>query len=322
MSVIDICNKPISILKNSTISDIIKKLLENNLSRLIVVEDRKPIGIITEKDVGLFLFSETTKQGLDDIMISKIMKPIIFIEENSTPENSAKMMLEKGVSSLAIGTKENIRGIFTKTDLIKYYLENYSGNNKVVDFMTHEFIFTHTATPLFKVVRKMLENKISRIIVKDQNEKSVGIISFRDLFRISIELGSEEDDSGFTISEQIRKGFLSEEGFGGISLARDVMSKGIISIKFNDNLKNACKLILENNISGLAVLDGNNSLTGIISKTDIIKAITIWTNFKNIFKQGIGSYIFYFRKGLAKYYSRTLSWSEFWVKTVLIENKK
>ena len=275
MSVIDICNKPISILKNSTISDIIKKLLENNLSRLIVVEDRKPIGIITEKDVGLFLFSETTKQGLDDIMISKIMKPIIFIEENSTPKNSAKMMLEKGVSSLAIGTKENLRGIFTKIDLIKYYLENYSGDNKVVDFMTHEFIFTHTATPLFKVVRKMLENKISRIIVKDQNENPVGIISFRDLFRISIELGSEEDDSGFTISEQIRKGFLSEEGFGGISLARDVMSKGIISIKFNDNLKNACKLILENNISGLAVLDGNNSLTGIISKTDIIKAITV-----------------------------------------------
>lgn len=275
MSVIDICNKPISILKNSTISDIIKKLLENNLSRLIVVEDGKPIGIITEKDVGLFLFSETTKQGLDDIMISKIMKPIIFIEETSTPKNSAKMMLERGISSLAIGTKENLKGIFTKTDLIKYYLENYSGNNKVVDFMTHEFIFTHTAAPLFKVVRKMLENKISRIIVKDQNEKSVGIISFRDLFRISIELGSEEDDSGFTISEQIRKGFLSEEGFGDISLARDVMSKGIISIKFNDDLKNACKLILENNISGLAVLDGNNSLTGIISKTDIIKAITV-----------------------------------------------
>ena len=275
MSVIDICNKPISILKNSTISDIIKKLLENNLSRLIVVEDGKPVGIITEKDVGLFLFSETTKQGLDDIMISKIMKPIIFIEGTSTPENSAKMMLEKGVSSLAIGTKENLKGIFTKTDLIKYYLENYSGNNKVVDFMTHEYIFTHTAAPLFKVVRKMLENKISRIIVKDQNEKPVGIISFRDLFRISIELGSEEDDSGFTISEQIRRGFLSEEGFGGISLARDVMSKGIISIKFNDDLKNACKLILENNISGLAVLDGNNSLTGIISKTDITKAITV-----------------------------------------------
>ena len=275
MSVIDICNKPISILKNSTVSDIIKKLLENNLSRLIVIDNGKPVGIITEKDIGLFLFSETTKQGLDDIMISRIMKPIVYVEEILTPKNSAKMMLEKGVSSLAIGTKDNLKGIFTKTDLIKYYLENYSGSTKVVDFMTHEYIFTHTAAPLFKVVRKMLENKISRIIVKDQNEKPIGIISFRDLFRISIELGSEEDDSGFTISEQIRKGFLSEEGFGGISLARDVMSKGIISIKFNEDLKNACRLILENNISGLVVLDGNNSLAGIISKTDIVKAITI-----------------------------------------------
>ncbi|EGG41700.1 signal transduction protein [Candidatus Nitrosarchaeum limnium SFB1] len=275
MSVIDICKKPISILKNSTISDIIKKLLENNLSRLIVVENGKPIGIITEKDVGLFLFSETTKQGLDDIMINKIMKPILFIQDNSTPEKSAEIMLEKGVSSLAIGTKDEIDGIFTKTDLVKYYFENYSSNNKVVDFMTHEYVFTHTAAPLFKVVRKMIENRISRIIVKDQNEKPVGIISFRDLFRISIELGSEEDDSGFTISEQIRKGFLSEEGFGGISLARDVMSKGIISIKFDKDLKDACKLILENNISGLAVLDGNNSIVGIISKTDILKAIKI-----------------------------------------------
>lgn len=275
MSVIDICKKPISILKNSTISDILKKLLENNLSRLIVIENGKPIGIITEKDVGMFLFSETTKQGLDDIMINKIMKPILFIQDNSTPEKSAEVMLEKGVSSLAIGTKDEIDGIFTKTDLVKYYFENYSSNNKVVDFMTHDYVFTYTAAPLFKVVRKMIENKISRIIVKDQNEKSVGIISFRDLFRISIELGSEEDDSGFTISEQIRKGFLSEEGFGGISLARDVMSKGIISIRFDQDLKIACKLILENNISGLAVLDGNDSIVGIISKTDILKAIKI-----------------------------------------------
>lgn len=154
MSVIDICKKPISILNNSTASDVITKLLENNLSRLIVVEDRKPVGIITEKDIGLFLFSETTKQGLDDILISKIMKSIIFIERISTPEDSAKMMLEKGVSSLAIGTKDNLEGIFTKTDLIKYYLKNYSGNNKVVDFMTHDYIFTHAAAPLFKVVRK------------------------------------------------------------------------------------------------------------------------------------------------------------------------
>ena len=272
LSINEISNKPITILKNSTISDIIKKLLESKLSRLIVVEAGKPVGIITEKDIGLFLFSETSEQGLDDIPISKIMKPILFVEEGLTPKETAKIMIEKGVSSLAIGSEENIKGIFTKTDLAKYYLEN-SSEKKVVDYMTHDYVYTHSAAPLYKVVRKMLENKVSRIIVKNQKEEPIGIISFRDLFRISFELGSEEDFSGFTISDQIRKGFLSKEGFGDISLAREVMSKGIISIKFNEKISSACKLILENNVSGLVVLDGNGSIAGIFSKTDMTRAI-------------------------------------------------
>jgi len=272
MSIKEISNKPITILKNTTVSDVIRELLETKLSRLIVMESGKPVGIITEKDIGFFLFSETSKQGLDDIPISKIMKPILFVKETTTMQESAKIMLEKGVSSLTIGSPEDLRGILTKTDLVKYYLKNPS-EKKVVDYMTPDFVFTHSAAPLYKVVKKMIEKKISRIIVKNQKEEPVGIVSFRDLFRISVELGSEEDDSGFTISDQIRKGFLSEEGFGDLSLAREVMTKGIVSIKFNENLAKACELILKNNVSGLVVLDGNGSIAGIISKTDIIKAI-------------------------------------------------
>ena len=272
MSVNEISNRPITILKSSTLSDIIKKLLELKLSRLIVVDAGQPVGIITEKDIGLFLFSENSKQGLDEIPLERIMKPILFADDGLSPKDSAKIMIEKGVSSLTLGSQENIKGIFTKTDLVKYFQQNPT-EKKVVDYMTHDYVFTHSAAPLFKVVKKMLENKVSRVIVKNQNEEPIGVISFRDLFRISIELGSEEDDTGFTISDQIRKGFLSEEGFGDISLARDVMTKGIISIKFNEKLSDACDLILENNVSGLVVLDGNNSIAGIISKTDITKAL-------------------------------------------------
>ena len=273
MSLLNISKKPISILKKSSISEVIKKLLDYNLSRLIVVDAGKPIGIITEKDIGLFLFSETTRQGLDDIPITKIMKPILFVDESQSPEKSAKTMIENEVSSLTMGSEKELKGIFTKTDLVKYYLNNLSDESKVVDYMTHDYINTHTAAPLFKVVRKMLEKKVSRVIVKDQNEHPVGVISFRNLFRISIELGDAEEDLEHTTLDQIRKGFLSEEGFGNISLARDVMTKGLITIKFNQSLSDACELILENNVSGLVVLDGNESIAGIISKTDIVKAL-------------------------------------------------
>ncbi len=273
MSIAEIANKPISILKNSTISDAIRMLLNTKISRLIVVDNGKHVGIITEKDIGLFLFSETTKQGLDDIPITKIMKPIEFVDQEINLKDSAKIMVEKGISSLAIGKNGEVNGIITKSDLVRSVAENFSDKKKVVDFMTHDYEFTHTAAPLYKVVRKMLEKKISRIIVKNQNEEPVGIISFRDLFRISIELGSEEDYSGFNLSENIRRGFLSEEGFGNISLARDVMTKGLITVKFNEDLAIACEILMENNVSGLVVLDGNDGISGIFSKTDVTRAL-------------------------------------------------
>ncbi|MBT8173187.1 MAG: CBS domain-containing protein [Nitrosopumilus sp.] len=273
MSITEIANKPISIIKNSTISDAIRMLLNTKISRLVVVDNGRHVGIVTEKDIGLFLFSENSMQGLDDIPISKIMKPIEFVDKGLNHKDSAKIMIEKGISSLAIGEDQEVKGIITKSDLVTFVAENFSGKKKVVDFMTHDYEFTHTAAPLYKVVRKMLEKKISRIIVKNQNEEAVGIISFRDLFRISIELGSEEDYSGINLSQNIRRGFLSEEGFGNISLARDVMTKGLITVKFNEDLAVACKILLENNVSGLIVLDGNDGISGIFSKTDVTRAL-------------------------------------------------
>lgn len=266
-------NKPITVSSDAVLSEVIVKLLEHKISRLVVLENSNPIGIITEKDIGLFLFSDHTKFGLDKIPISQIMHQIIFVDKDKTLEDCAKILLQKNISSLAIGDSKKIESIFTKSDLAKYYLNKYPRKRKVVDYMTHDYVFSHSSAPLFKIIRKMLEHKVSRIIIKDQQERPIGIISFRDLFRISLELGSEEDDTGYTLSDSIRKGFLSEDGFGGISLARDVMTKGLLSVRFNDDLAHACEIMIKENVSGLGVLDGNDTLGGIISKTDVIKAL-------------------------------------------------
>ena len=150
----DLGKKPIAILKKSTISEVIQKLLETKISRLLVQESGTPIGIITEKDVGLFLFDESTKQGLDLIPLENIMKKIAFVDGSESIENCAKKMTESKISSLAVGNEQNVEGIFTKTDLVRYYAENYAGKNKVVDYMTHDYVSTHSAAPLYKVVKK------------------------------------------------------------------------------------------------------------------------------------------------------------------------
>src|SRR3990172_8122384 len=237
MTIQNLIQKPISILRSSTISDVIKKILENNVSRLIVKDSGKSIGIVTEKDIGFFLFKENTTQSLDEIPLDKIMKPIEYVDVTES-------------------------------------VKNFARKKKVADFMTHEYISTHYSATLSHVMKKMLENQVSRIITKNQDNQPVGIISLRDFFRVSLDLGSEGDDVGaYAFSDNMRKGFLSESGFGGTTLARDVMSKELISIKFDQDLATASKIIIENGVNGLYVFDDGDGLDGIISKTDITRAL-------------------------------------------------
>lgn len=270
----DLIQKPISILRSSTISDAIKKILENNISRLIVKDSGKSVGIVTEKDIGFFLFNEKTTLGLDAIPLEKMMKSIEYVKRSESVNNCAKIIIDKKISSLAVGNENSLEGIFTKTDLTNYFAKNCAGMNKVADFMTHDYISTHYGATLSHVIKKMLEYKVSRLITLNQENKPVGIISLRDFFRISLDLGSEEDDVGaYVFAENMRRGFLSETGFGGTTLVRDIMSKELLSIKFDEDLATASKTIIENKVNGLFVYDDKDGLDGIISKTDITQAL-------------------------------------------------
>ncbi len=53
--------------------------------------------------------------------------------------------------------------------------------------------------------------------------------------------------------------------------AKDVMSKNVISIKKDDPIIEAVKLLVEKNISGLPVVNDDMSLIGILSEKDVIE---------------------------------------------------
>jgi len=52
--------------------------------------------------------------------------------------------------------------------------------------------------------------------------------------------------------------------------AKDVMSTDIIGVKEDEPIFEAVKLLVENNISGLPVVDDNMALTGILSEKDLV----------------------------------------------------
>lgn len=53
-------------------------------------------------------------------------------------------------------------------------------------------------------------------------------------------------------------------------LARDIMTRDVITVHPDDDVEKAARLLLEHHISGLPVVDGAGKLVGIVSEADLV----------------------------------------------------
>ncbi|MDH3656698.1 MAG: CBS domain-containing protein [Nitrosopumilus sp.] len=268
---------PITIQSDASLYHAISRLLQGDISRLIVTGG-PDVQIVTEKDIGMFLLTDESGKALEDIPVSQIARRFVSVHENMTVQGAAEIMVDRDIGSVGVYCNdEGLIGIVTKTDLTKYYFENFVGHNRIGDLMTITYTSMDSEDSLNKVITKMIDERISRIFLKNQNNEPEGILTFRDLFQIALTEGRSDmviDNSDPAISVVFpRRGFLSESGFGETTLAKDAMSKKIVSVDYNDDLIIACSTMIENKINGVGVTI-NDKISGVISKSDIIKAMT------------------------------------------------
>ncbi len=268
--------KPIIIENSASIFKAMSHIADSKISRLLTSDDSGQIvGIITEKDIGLFLLENDSEKNLTEIPVSDLTKPLIEVSETTPIEDVAHIMHTKNIGSVGVASSDTV-GIVTKTDLVRYYIQNYVGHKRVGDVMTVSYSSMYLDDPLYKIVSKMIEDKVSRLIIKSNQNEVKGVVTFGDLFRVSMTMGKYNDvlDNSDPLISVVfhRKGFLNPSGFGGTVLAKDVMTPNIISIDYNDDLVMACTEIIENNVNGIGVLI-NDKLSGIVSKTDVVKAL-------------------------------------------------
>ncbi|RDJ31733.1 MAG: CBS domain-containing protein [Crenarchaeota archaeon] len=268
---------PITIKKSANCYDAIRALLDKKISRLLVEDEDNITGIVTQKDIGLFLLKDTTDRNLEQIPLKEIIKPLKSIQKSASINECAQFMLENQFGSIGVSDGTKIIGVITKTDLARYFQETYSQRKIVGEYMSPYYAWAYDDTPLYIIVKKMIDEKISRVILRDHNENPVGVLSFRDLFRTALLAGQEKDvldnaDPAISVVFA-RKGFLSETGFGGTTNAKEIMKDEIITVNYDDDLAKACSVLNENRIHGVGVLSKNGSLIGVLSKTDIIKAL-------------------------------------------------
>ncbi|HXS60198.1 MAG TPA: CBS domain-containing protein [Candidatus Sulfopaludibacter sp.] len=282
----DVCVKAITVEATRMLSDARDTMLKYNISRIIVEHNQKPVGMVTEKGISRFLYKENNDKPLDEIVISKAMRsPLVSVTQDTSIKDCAKLMLDNGISSLIVKEKEYDNGIiklFTKSDLVKLYSENYKEKFKINDFMNKQVFTVSPSNSLHTVMKMLVKERISRVVVTNRDNKIVGIVTSKDLMPITAFAEGDrlETNEGYNNNyeqDEIVKTNLAS--IGHAMIVSDVMKKPIITVKSTDDLAIAAQIMTDKRISGLPVTDYNGDyLTGIVTKTDVIKALVTMLN--------------------------------------------
>ncbi len=272
-----IIKKTVTVPKKTTLLDARSILLRYKISRIIVSENEKPIGIMTEKDLVKSIYSLGNKP-IESVNVSEIMtRNLITATEEATLYDCARLMLGNKISSVIILKKDGkLAGIITKTDLASVFLTQATVPLQVSKIMTKNVITVKPADSLLYVENVLVKNRISRVVV-ERNRKPVGMITHRDFIPAKIPLwlkqfGDSREIEKYRMAERPPEFNLNQLSYLSTFIAADIMSPNPITVMATDDVSEASLLMIRNGISGLPVVK-NSLLVGIITKTDIVRSI-------------------------------------------------
>ena len=264
-------------------------MLRERINRLVVVnEERKPIGMLTRGDIAREVSKRNPgpKGPFEQVLIQEVMsKSPLSLKPTDTVLYAAQTMLRRSISGApVVDIDGTLVGILSKSDLASYYAENCPGLVKIGEVETHQVTTIPTFYTLYRAEELMRKKKIGRLVVVE-GTTPIGIITQRDLSFAQYPSKGPQDKFRRTLTtgedEKMRKVRLAEE-----ATVEEVMSKPPVTIREDEEVDKAARLMVDRGIGGVPVVDSENNLTGIITKTDVTKALIIYNGRSTASKSG------------------------------------
>jgi len=253
-------------------------MMRHKIGKLVIVENNKPIGIVTKKDMSRRLDQaepQWRRRPIDNIPIRNIMtESLITIFPDATPKQLAELMSENDISGLpVVNNKNEIIGIVTKWDLIRYFSE-LDLDMKVKDMNITPALTVHRHHTISHIIYELEANSTDRAVVFEDNDKAVGIITNSNLAFTEMKSktgGLPEKDIKMTRKESYagRKQYRYIQNVPLV--AEDIMSCPLISVKSDDLATDAARIMVKERINGLPVF--GNGILGILTGDNIVKSI-------------------------------------------------
>lgn len=243
---------------------VILQMKTNFIKRVVIVEGKKPVGIITERDVSRFLEEDRTKRSLSKIPVKEVMKRNLITVNVDLPDFlhqcAARMTTFKIGSIIVIDEDGELVGITTKTNIAKAFSETYTGRYKVKEHMNEKPVTCRESDYLRFALESLNKNKVSKLVVTDSAGHVKGIITTDTFLKHSefFKPVNGESRDYLTLKEASTK-------------VEDLIKSEVLSVEPNDDLGYCSNLMVENMISGMPVTV-NGYLHGVVTKFDIVRA--------------------------------------------------
>jgi len=256
--------------ENDSIHNALEIMKTNFVKRIVIVKNKKPVGIITERDINAFLEHDDTTRSLDEIRLKEIMKTNVITISVNQPDYlsqcATRMDTFKIGSIIAVDDHDNIVGITTQTDINRHYARMYPGKYKVRDYMTDKVVTCRESDALGFALDTLNNNKTSRLVVTDHRGNAKGIITTNDFLKHS---------EYFKKSLAKIRDYLLPKGTAEDKKVGEFIKYEILIVEPDDDLATAADLMAKNNVSGVPVIVlKNNKLAGIVTKADVVRAFS------------------------------------------------
>ena len=228
-------------------------------SCVLIVENQQILGILTERDMVRL---STKKLSLDSLLIGDVMiSPVITLKESAFTDffSVVNLLQQHKIRHLPMVNDQNqIVGLLTNESLLQTpHPADLLRLRQVSEVMTNDVIYAFPYFSMLEIAKLMATHRIGSVVIvqaKEQNQESLlipmGIITERDLVQfqaLNLNLETCQVDS--------------------------VMSTPIFAVSETDSLWTVQEIMEQRFIQRLVVTGQKGQLLGIVTGTNILKAI-------------------------------------------------
>ncbi len=249
-SIVNIANlSPSYVFEFESLSNVVKTIITSGHRRIPVIsKNNNLVGILTYMDI-----LDALLRGLSrNTQVSSFMtREVVFCETNETINSVIQKMKISRRGGMPIIKEMKLTGIVSERDIIRILPKKYF-DIQVSEAMSHKPFFIPQSLSVRNCMKTMVNTHYRRFPIVE-NKEVVGIVTGLDILH-----------------------FINNTNYNPIQMDEsiaNIMSTPVKYVMEHDDVSDALKIILENNIGGLPVINEENNLKGIITERNIIELL-------------------------------------------------